>query len=216
MVRPARAPEEINEYKEKILEAAQMMISKHGFEYFSMRKLAAKLDITATTIYNYYSSKDEIYLHILIKGFDNLYQILLDAYESGSDTESRIRAWIKAYINFGIQNTSYYDLMYTLDVPKYNDYIGRKEEPVAFAELEAALRNASIWERIYEDLSNDYPIFKAEDKWFHFAKLWAGTHGIISLYNSKVLNYVVEPTPEVMDRYVEQMLALLFMSGNSQ
>lgn len=216
MARPPRSQEEVKEYKEKILETALTMITKHGFDDFSMRKLAARLNITATTIYNYYSSKDEIYLYILIHGFEGLYEVLSEAYESCSDTEDKIRAWIKAYMNYGIQNANYYDLMCTFDVPKFSDYIGRKEESVARAELEAALRNASTWELIYADLSKDHTIFKPEDKWFHFVKLWAAAHGIISLYNSKVLNYIIEPTSEVLDKYVEQLVSLLFTSAASQ
>lgn len=210
MARPARSPEEIKKYKDKILTTALGMITKNGFENFSMRKLAAKLNITATTIYNYYSSKDEIYLYILIHGFDRLYGVLLDAYELHSDADDKIKGFIKAYIEFGIKNANYYDLMYTWDVPKFNDYVGRKEEVVAQAQLEAALRNASIWEKVYDDLSAENTAFKPEDKWFHLAKIWASAHGIVSLYNSKVINYLIEPTPEVMDRFVEQMVKLLF------
>lgn len=216
MARPARSPEEIKKYKDKIMTMALGMITKHGFENFSMRKLAAKLNITATTIYNYYSSKDEIYLYILIHAFDRLYRDLLAAYELHSEADVKLRAFIKAYIDFGIKNANYYDLMYTWDVPKFNDYVGRKEEMVAREQLEAALRNASVWEMLYEDLSKEYVDLKPEDQWFHLAKLWAGAHGVVSLYNSKVLNYLIAPTMEVMNRYVEQMVNLLFTSGTRE
>ncbi|NLF45273.1 MAG: TetR/AcrR family transcriptional regulator [Syntrophomonadaceae bacterium] len=212
MARPARSPEEIKKYKDKIMVTALGMITKNGFENFSMRKLAAKLNITATTIYNYYSSKDEIYLYILIMGFDHLYEDLMDAHESHFDVDEKIRAFIKAYIDFGIKNANYYELMFVRDVPKYNDYVGCKEEKVAQAQLDAALRNVSAWELVYNDLAASYSVLKPSDKWFHLAKIWAGAHGIVSLYNSKVLNYLIEPTTEMMDHYVEQMVSLLFIS----
>ncbi len=214
MARPARTLEEVNEFKEKILDVALEMIAKQGFENFSMRKLAAKLDITATTIYNYYSSKDEIYLYILIYGFGELYQVLSSVYNSDLNLEDKVKALVKAYITFGIQNANYYGLMYTWDVPKFDDYVSRQEEMVARAELEAALRNVSIWEDLYRDLSGKYLFLKEEDSGFHFLKLWAGAHGIVSLYNSKVLNYVIKPTAEIMDKYVEEMVALLLMPEN--
>ncbi len=51
MSRPARSPEETLRIKENILDISLNIIIKEGYTNFSMRKLASKLDLTATTIY---------------------------------------------------------------------------------------------------------------------------------------------------------------------
>lgn len=46
--------------KDVILSAAKMLLSEHGIHSLSVRKIAAKLDASAMSIYNHYSSKKEI------------------------------------------------------------------------------------------------------------------------------------------------------------
>ena len=76
MPKAARSQEEINEVRLKILGEALNLISQHGYEGFSMRKLGQRLGIAAKTIYNYFESKDEIYLHVLTRGFELMYEEL--------------------------------------------------------------------------------------------------------------------------------------------
>ena len=83
MPKKARTPEEIEEVKQRILEKALELIGEDGYRSFSMRKLASKLNMTATPIYGYYKNKDEIYISVLLQGFETLYQILSDAYGVG-------------------------------------------------------------------------------------------------------------------------------------
>ena len=59
--------------REDILRHALALIVQDGFQGFSMRKLAARLGIAAKTIYNFFRNQDELYLCILIKGFEQLY-----------------------------------------------------------------------------------------------------------------------------------------------
>ena len=62
MPKTTRAAEEVIGIKDRILETALQHLIEDGFEHFSMRKLAARLGMTAANIYNYFTNKDEIYL----------------------------------------------------------------------------------------------------------------------------------------------------------
>lgn len=46
------------------------LIVAEGYDGFSMRKLAVRLNIAAKTICNDFHNQDELYLHLLIKGFE--------------------------------------------------------------------------------------------------------------------------------------------------
>jgi len=52
MPKVARSQEDREIIREKILDEALGLISESGFSSFSMRKLASRLGMTATTIYN--------------------------------------------------------------------------------------------------------------------------------------------------------------------
>jgi len=160
MPKVARSQEDREIIREKILDEALGLISESGFSSFSMRKLASRLGMTATTIYNYYSSKDELYLMILTKGFDMLYRRFDEIYRTGGDPSRKLREMVETYIDFGITNANYYNIMFTSDAPKYSDYIGTGIEPVAHFEKQTALKLVDIasgcsviWERRMSGLS---------------------------------------------------------------
>ena len=59
--------------RRRIRRAARTLVAKHGFEGLSMRTLARKADLSVTTLYHLYGSKDEIRLalcHELLDGID--------------------------------------------------------------------------------------------------------------------------------------------------
>ena len=85
MPRPQRKPEEVEAFKEEILAQALHLIVRHGFDGFSMRKLAARLGIAAKTIYNYFNNKDELYLVILTRGFEDLHRQCRKAFDANDE-----------------------------------------------------------------------------------------------------------------------------------
>ncbi len=208
MPKAARSQEDIELMREKILDVAITIISEHGYKYFSMRKLASRLGMSATTIYNYYSSKDELYLMMLTKGFDMLYSRLLDIYGSHEDPLERFREMIRAYAAFGIEKAHYYNIMFTSDAPKYRDYIGTDIEPVAYFEKQTALRLVDIASRGMEELARMNPGIDPLDTRYAAIKLWSFLHGIIALSNSRVLQEVDDHPDRIIDRIVEDIVRL--------
>lgn len=53
--------------KELIIDKSLQLFSEHGFEGVSMRDIAAEVGIKAASIYNHFSSKEEIFNHLLEK-----------------------------------------------------------------------------------------------------------------------------------------------------
>ena len=203
MPKAARSQEDIDLIRERILNAALRIISEHGFKFFSMRKLAAKLGMSATTIYNYYSSKDELYLMILTKGFDMLYKDLLTIFKSYENPLDGLRKMVRAYVSFGIKNAHYYNIMFTSDAPKYRDYIGTDIEPVAYFEKQTALQLVDIAAKGIIRVS---PGIDPDDARYCAIRLWSFLHGIIALSNSRVLKEVDEDPEEIIERIIEDII----------
>lgn len=208
MPKAARSQEDIELIREKILDAALTIISEHGFKFFSMRKLAARLSMSATTIYNYYSNKDEIYLLMLTKGFDMLYTQLLEIYNSYENPLDKLREMIKSYVSFGIKNANYYNIMFTSDAPKYRDYIGTDIEPVAYFEKQTALQLVDLASKGMKELARTNPDIAPKDAQYSAIKLWSFLHGIIALSNSRVLREVDENPDHIIERIVEDVIQI--------
>jgi len=208
MPKAARSQEDIDLIREKILDAALAIISAHGFKYFSMRKLASSLGMSATTIYNYYSSKDELYLMILTRGFDLLYKDLLEIFNARENPLERLKDMVRAYVSFGIKEANYYNIMFTSDAPKYRDYIGTDIEPVAYFEKETALRLVDLAAQVIQELAGINPGISQDDPRYLAIKLWSFLHGIIALSNSRVLREVDDTPDTTIERIVEDIIQL--------
>ncbi len=201
-----RSQEDRELIREKILDEALALISEHGFTSFSMRKLASRLGMTATTIYNYYSNKDELYLMILTKGFDMLYQRFAGIYESACDPARKLQDMVRAYIDFGINKAHYYNIMFTSDAPKYRDYVGTEIEPVAFFEKQTALKLIDITSRALQDVISMTKCMPPDQTRYFVIKLWSTLHGIIALYNSRVLPEVDDNPEQIIEQVARDLL----------
>lgn len=210
MARKPRTEEEIELVKQNILDKSLELINEDGYNSFTMRKLAKKLNMTATPIYQYYNNKDELYLAVLTQSFENLYEIILKAYDSGNNPMDRLKSVGREYIKFGIDNANAYNIMLVLDVPKFYDYVGTPTEHIAFLELEAALKVIDFGKKVIKESG----LIKKELPTTSMAtfQLLCAMHGFISFVNNKVADYILKPKLEkandekVNDETIEQFI----------
>lgn len=184
--------EEIDNTRARILDTALDIIITEGFNHLSVRKIASRLGVTATTIYNYYTNKNEINLMIRIRGFEKLYGLLKKHADPFHDIESKIKALVLAYIEFGLNNPSYYDIMFNLHTPKYLDYVGTEIEPLAYTEKQNALKCLSL----FTETIGAYLPMKGKRKnhfiLYQVVKFWADLHGLVTLTNSRLFHEVLD------------------------
>jgi AcrR family transcriptional regulator len=206
MTKTARAPEEVARVRDGILVQALHIIVSEGFPALTMRRLADATRMTATNLYNYFSNKDEIYLYLVIMGFEKLHSQLLDAYRSSDDPIAHGRAMIDAYFRFGLENPQYYDIMFAFPTPRFDDYKGTPLEQVAAQELEAAVKVVElVMQAIREGIPSAAMSRRALQN--RLIELWSLLHGMITLRRSRILEYV---DPDLDKRYrsvVDELLA---------
>ncbi len=191
MPKSQRTYEEIEKTKTEILDQAVNLIAEIGYNNFSMRKLASRLCITATTIYNYYKNKDDLFLNLLIRGFQELYVRIDEAHQNQTTPAEKLRAMIEAYTDFGLDNANIYNLMYSWHVPKYNDYVGTSMEPVARRQLEGALKIPEIFSdtiKAYAASSNK--VITDDETVFLIIHYWSHIHGFVAGCNNMILSYL--------------------------
>lgn len=206
MVEISISSEKTQDVRERILDTAINLITTMGYNNTSMRKIALELGMSATNIYNYFSSKDSLYLEIQTKGFDILFRKFTDSCNGIENPEEKIRCIIYEYLTFGIENPSWYNIIFSMDTPKYADYRNKKIEPVAFIEKQAGLKIVYFTLDLIKEflLLKKIPTEKAK---FKTIQLWTQLHGIVSLYNSRVLQEVEEDTDTIINILADDFIA---------
>ena len=102
-----------NKYR-AILKAARKEFSNRGFKNASMRSIAARADVGLSNIYNYFTSKDELYLAVVKPVRDELFTFI-----SEQHTEEHIS--VNPTLTFGHNEDA---------VEQYIDLIDRYREEV--------------------------------------------------------------------------------------
>jgi AcrR family transcriptional regulator len=205
MPKPPASPEAVEAVRERILAETLSIINQDGYADLSMRKLARHLGFSAKTIYNYYSNKDELYLMALIKGFQELSEEFRAAYESSENPVEKLRAVVRAYVRWGIENRHYYNIMFSMNTPKYADYVGTRMEETADRQNRVALELARIGSSVLREVASYNRSVEPGDTTFHLLHIWSTLHGLVSLYISRV-TLEVGNLQEVTDRVLEEVL----------
>ncbi|MBE7411055.1 MAG: TetR/AcrR family transcriptional regulator [Leptospiraceae bacterium] len=204
MGRRAQTETEKEEIRNKILDATLELISKEGYKGFSMRKLGPMLGVAPKTIYNYFQSKEEIYLHVLTKGFDLLYEELVQCSKLEVHPFQKVFEIIKTYIKFGFEKSNYYDVMFTWYVPKYNDFVGTALESLAYNELQSALKCFQILVESIRQVKNN--LLTEERVNLFSLQLLVSVHGIVALRNNTILGYVHENPDSIIEPLILSIL----------
>ncbi len=107
-----RRDQEKQDVRQAILDAAAELFREHGYERFSLRQVAERIGYSPTTIYLYFTDKDDLLFTVVDVGFTRFGEQLVAAAASAADPAGRLAALGRAYIDFGIQNPAYYQLMF--------------------------------------------------------------------------------------------------------
>lgn len=190
MPKTQRSLEEVELVRENIMAQALDLIIADGYDGFSMRKLANRLGIAAKTIYNYFHNRDELYLYLLTNGFEQLYQSFTHAANRYQDPMDRLKAVIAAYVEFGLENRNMYDLMFTLHVPKFNDYVGTPMEKSASYELTTALKCADFFMDSLRACLGDQAALNENEIRVEMIQIWSHMHGYVAGINNNLLDYM--------------------------
>ncbi len=206
MANKPRRPETIDAEKRRMSEVALKMISVGGLKSLSMRKLAQQLKISPSTIYNYFRNRDELYLYVLNRGFELLYEEFRRAYDSQDEPVARLRAMATAFLRFGKREPNYIGIMFTMDVPKYRDYIGTKHERTASYELSTALRVLDFLILVLYEIAEVNPAIARDDVPYHAFKISNELIGLVSIINSNLISYLIDDIDTQVNRVLDDAM----------
>ncbi|RYG43038.1 MAG: TetR/AcrR family transcriptional regulator [Chitinophagaceae bacterium] len=102
--------------KQSILDAAKKLFLKEGYDATSIRKIAAEIEFSPTTIYLYYKDKAAISHALHQEGF----KLLASQFGILKHIEhpfERLKAMGRVYMQFALDNNDYYELMFNQKEP---------------------------------------------------------------------------------------------------
>ena len=182
---------EKNEMRLKILDAARDLFTVGGEEAVTLRKVAERIEYSATTIYLHFTDKEALLRELCTADFLVFGRTLKQA-ERTNDPIERLRLMASAYVDFGLQYPGYYRLMF---LPSTNAPLPPSEQtpptPISISDPRMqALNGESHNEGVHDFLYR--AVFKAmaagcfkpelQDVAAITQTYWSGLHGVISLH----------------------------------
>ena len=171
--------ESSNALRRRILDSARTLVVEEGYRALTMRRLARRIGYSATSIYLHFESKDAL-LHALVdEGMSALYSCLTEAADKSVCAADAVRRVCEGYIDFGLMNPEYYEIMFML----HPDHMGRfpaekyRKARRSLEVIDRALREA--WSS--EDDDSGVALLDA-------ALVWANLHGAVSLLIARRLD----------------------------
>jgi len=160
------------EFRREILDAARELFINEGYEKFSMRGLAKKIDYSPTTIYLYFKDKNEL-LHAICEGVAEQFMKKLCHIRSlESKPLDALRQALLYLIEFGFDNPNEYKVFFFI---RPNGY-GTQEE---FMERESMTRNSYMEFRKIVQESVEAGKLRSMDVDLLTQALAVATHGLI-------------------------------------
>ncbi|MCP4755466.1 MAG: TetR/AcrR family transcriptional regulator [Proteobacteria bacterium] len=208
MPRAARTVGEVEIEKKKIIGAAMEILYKEGFELLSMKNIGSRLGMTAANLYNYFSSKDELYIEMRRYGFLELYDRLDSAFREGESLEERIKNLIREYVRFGLEEVYAYDLLFSTRT-SYHKYKNTPLEAIADREMESSIRIFDLAIRCIRESADN-------GKRQHFDEstaailLWSYLHGAISLHNNNMMWMAAAAPSRIMETTTNALYVMIF------
>ncbi len=176
------------EIRKLILDASIKLFMEEGFENVTIRKIADMIEYSPTTVYLYFKDKDEIFEGLHDMGFQKMLEFNRDL-ESIHNPLLRLHKMGENYIQFGMANPEYYNLMFILGEPmkKLTEGCEWKPGDAALARLQAT---------VTECMEKGY-LAKADPHLVSLA-VWSFVHGLVSL-----------AVRERLEKFVEQVEMIL-------
>lgn len=160
------------EIRKLILDASMKLFVEEGFSNVTIRKIADLIEYSPTTVYLYFKDKDEIFFSLHDIGFMKLEELNKDL-PSINNPLLRLHKMGENYLEFGMSNPEYYNLMFIQGEPmkKINEL-----------ECEWEKGNTAI-ERLKQTVGEciDKGYLAKGDSHLVSLSVWSFVHGLVSL-----------------------------------
>jgi AcrR family transcriptional regulator len=168
--------------REKLINEAAKIISREGIKNLSMRKLSQKLNISRTAAYHHFKNKEELLRSVAETGFKRLRSQFFSVINNSDQPDMEVlKKMILIYVQFAVQETDFFRLMFTNvvdrpfrfsgSIPDIQDFLFSSQE--AFFLFDDFIKFVSSCQV--------KGLFKESDPLIAANTIWAFFHGVALL-----------------------------------
>jgi AcrR family transcriptional regulator len=196
----------------QILSVAEELFLREGIGQTSMRGIASAAGVTATLLYKHFASKDDLLKAIAESFFRELGVSLDEAVHGLSDPVARAKAFMRAYVTFGISNPRAYNLTFMTALPglrrgeemkRFREKL-RRGETIPPAELLQGMLCFARLETAVADLVKA-GLTRNRDIAALSEIVWSLGHGLVSLVITHD-DFGFTPAPKLIELSIDTML----------
>lgn len=164
--------------RERILSEACDLLVTGGLDGLSMRKLAARLGVTAPALYRHYESKEMVLVDVVGEAFKVFAEYLYRALE-GRTASERFSMTGRSYLAFALDHPQYYALLHAA-----HEIMGRKGLPHGATDHACGVGQFMV-DRVREGMESG--MLKPGSPETVARTIWAHSHGLVSIYHRGLL-----------------------------
>jgi len=184
------------EIRKQILDASMKLFIEEGFGNVTIRRIADLIEYSPTTVYLYFKDKDEIFASLHDIGFEKM-QDFNRTLASIQNPLVRLHKMGENYLQFGMENPEYYNLMFILGEP-----MKKLADPDCPWKLgDAALDRLEV--TVNECMEKGY-LAKGDPRLVSFS-VWSFVHGLVSLAIRQRLEKIIEDPQMILPTMKEAL-----------
>ncbi len=182
--------------RDDILVESRDMLIKHGFGKVSMRKIAKKVNVSATSIYLHFKNKDDLLLALIESSIEKLSEALNKQLVQDDNPLTKLEKMADNFLSFAIENPQEYEIIYMVRPEEMPKYPTEKFQQIR-----------KIYEMLAEIIREGQTkkLFQVEDPLMSAYTLWAQLHGVASVVISKRLDTRI-PSGEFMNQAKDHII----------
>lgn len=182
--------------KDRILETTRELLLRDGYRNLSLRKIARKIGVSATSIYLHFESKDDLIHTLMEQAIDRLNDQLEEKANLEKDPIQKLEDLAHVYVRFALDNPREYQIIFLFSSDEITRYPVQKFRK---ARRGYELVNSVLEEGVRQGLIDE------EQPRLAAYTFWAQLHGVMSVVLSKRLDTRIDQK-EFIEQAIEHII----------
>jgi AcrR family transcriptional regulator len=182
--------------RDEIIAVSKELLFEEGFSKMSMRRIAGRADVSATSIYLHFKNKEELLLALVEESISSLSVQLRAALEEGAGPVDQLKSVANAYIRFALDHPQAYEVIYMVRAEEMPKYPKEKFQQIR-----------KVYQLIADIIrkGKEQKLFDVEDELVSAYTLWAQMHGVVSVVLNRRLDTRI-PREKFLSQAVDQII----------
>lgn len=183
--------------KHRIVDAAREVLLSEGYRNLSLRKIARKIDVSATSIYLHFENKDHLVHTLIEEAIERLNQHLEESVKIQSAPLKMLENLAWAYVQFALDQPREYQIIYLVSTDQMARYPREK--------FRKARKGYELVIEVLEEGIEAGTIAESKPRIAAYT-FWAQLHGVMSVVLSKRLDMRIDQN-EFIEEAIEHIIS---------